>query len=891
MKKQFLLGLMAMLLPLTSWAAGQFTVTFKDKVTYAGDATKDAVEIVVKAGTTLLHEGPDYILSEPIRDAKKYTVTITGTPSNPLYKDYTPKPISFVVEKKEVPAEAVTLNNVEVPYTGEEPVLEDFLSDLVTVKKEYLCANTDAEEANFLAGLKVSPFGNETLSAEVGSYSVDVEDKGDVEGNISNYTYVRKADGYHASLTITAKELTLIFGEHLYKGEEYKVTDLTDKDYTLYETYVKDGKNNKVFAAAEELGTITFSKKNASDKLLNVNSYDLNVTFDNKNYVVKTNNVVPFTISHAPLKVTVADVTKLNGFYGYKNPVDLTGVFNVTGWVGADATAAKKPITLTLKRNEGTKKNVDGIEIENVGDYDVILYADGEAQKITKDAKGKYNTVTVGNYEIDYDPQVYHLLKKAFALTEDFTFEQNEDAELTYQGQDFDAENKNLLKVIYHPRNNSEVNMVLTEGVDYVLELNPVVGSKVRNAGDKFKVTVKAVAEDECNFRDTDKEGIVPDVEFRINKAELTITPKEDAMLKAVYREEAAFDLTDQFDFVGLQGEDQGEEENTPAAGVVVMKTTLSDKETKVGEWMIHIIDGILGFVKPAEYNTEDATKGMRNYRVNYDINKVKFTVLDPDFKLFGGEYTTDENGNPIKDVDTNTTKITTYAGVTTDVTIEHLTNMNDAGYRADRWYTLTLPFDVTVREISQAFGYAYVNVPQETNNNPNEMVYRMTMGTIPAHTLMAFKVDAAVSDDENEARHNPTLEFKDKKIVAIPEFEDWTTDNQGNMAIGTYEPLTNINKAGQWYLLPSNGKFTSAVGNTRTIMPFNGYFQFAGTPANARLILEEPDGSTTAIDAITGETISNAAEGWYSVDGVKLNAQPTQKGVYINNGKKVVIK
>jgi hypothetical protein len=37
--------------------------------------------------------------------------------------------------------------------------------------------------------------------------------------------------------------------------------------------------------------------------------------------------------------------------------------------------------------------------------------------------------------------------------------------------------------------------------------------------------------------------------------------------------------------------------------------------------------------------------------------------------------------------------------------------------------------------------------------------------------------------------------------------------------------------------------------------------------------------------------TIHNEAEGWYSLDGRKLNGKPTQKGVYINKGIKVVIK
>ena len=37
----------------------------------------------------------------------------------------------------------------------------------------------------------------------------------------------------------------------------------------------------------------------------------------------------------------------------------------------------------------------------------------------------------------------------------------------------------------------------------------------------------------------------------------------------------------------------------------------------------------------------------------------------------------------------------------------------------------------------------------------------------------------------------------------------------------------------------------------------------------------------------------SNAAEeqSWYTLSGVKLLAQPTAKGIYIRNGKKVIIK
>ena len=54
---------------------------------------------------------------------------------------------------------------------------------------------------------------------------------------------------------------------------------------------------------------------------------------------------------------------------------------------------------------------------------------------------------------------------------------------------------------------------------------------------------------------------------------------------------------------------------------------------------------------------------------------------------------------------------------------------------------------------------------------------------------------------------------------------------------------------------------------------------------------MQEEDGSFTAIESIENMSKVNTAEGWFTTNGVKLNAQPTQKGVYIHNGKKIVVK
>lgn len=95
-------------------------------------------------------------------------------------------------------------------------------------------------------------------------------------------------------------------------------------------------------------------------------------------------------------------------------------------------------------------------------------------------------------------------------------------------------------------------------------------------------------------------------------------------------------------------------------------------------------------------------------------------------------------------------------------------------------------------------------------------------------------------------------------------------------------------------------------------IKPMRCYLSYVGTeaPAPARGLtrsaaatddlpqsitvrLVSRNGETTAIgtlDTTTGE-LSFDSESWYTLDGVKLSGKPSTKGIYINNGRKIVIK
>ena len=105
-------------------------------------------------------------------------------------------------------------------------------------------------------------------------------------------------------------------------------------------------------------------------------------------------------------------------------------------------------------------------------------------------------------------------------------------------------------------------------------------------------------------------------------------------------------------------------------------------------------------------------------------------------------------------------------------------------------------------------------------------------------------------------------------------------------------------------------GEFVRAKSGAK-IRPTSCYLMWAGSePSNARALtrgaaateelpqsitvkLISASGETTAIgtlDTTTGE-VTFDSKAWYTLDGVRLSGKPSTKGIYINNGKKVVIK
>ena len=235
------------------------------------------------------------------------------------------------------------------------------------------------------------------------------------------------------------------------------------------------------------------------------------------------------------------------------------------------------------------------------------------------------------------------------------------------------------------------------------------------------------------------------------------------------------------------------------------------------------------------------------------------------------------------------------HQGATVDVVMN-----GKREFIADTWYTLVLPFDIRVRDLSSALGYAVADIYNEANTKANDMYLKLHVGTLEANKPFVVKVDKTIPAGNRKAGDNTTerymneITFADVVIAPLKysTVDPSVTDAAGNQFIGTYKAIDDMD-ATQWFIPNGMNDFYHGgdPDNKWPLVQTEAYWVGSNAAAPVRLFIEEPDGSITAIGEVEAEVEAEAAEGWYSVTGIKLDAEPTAPGTYIFNGKKVYIK
>ena len=214
-----------------------------------------------------------------------------------------------------------------------------------------------------------------------------------------------------------------------------------------------------------------------------------------------------------------------------------------------------------------------------------------------------------------------------------------------------------------------------------------------------------------------------------------------------------------------------------------------------------------------------------------------------------------------------------------------------DFAMTAEKWYPIVLPFATSVKEVSNAFGYAIVNILKKDNTDATKIAFKLHMGNIPANEPFVVKVYEDIN--MNEVFFGNPADVTDRKLVvnsAAPE----VTDESGVKFIGSYSAKTDGFKANEAFFSVSadkNDYYWGSSTNTTYMAPLGAFFQLPAGSAARTIVFEEADGSTTAIEAVTTVNEVKNNEGWYTINGMKLQSVPTEKGIYINNGKKIVVK
>ena len=212
---------------------------------------------------------------------------------------------------------------------------------------------------------------------------------------------------------------------------------------------------------------------------------------------------------------------------------------------------------------------------------------------------------------------------------------------------------------------------------------------------------------------------------------------------------------------------------------------------------------------------------------------------------------------------------------------------------------TVCLPFAYTKKEGDGSF-YAFTNIEKEGS----EYVATMTepaATTLEANTPYLYLPNATGDVDFGGAYTIPASLTAGSTTSNGWTFKgtfttiEWTTAPTGTYGFSAQDANAGI----------TLGQFVK-VGSYVRIKPMRCYLEnesFAGArgtnraaeqlPETIKVRLISANGEVNAIDTIstkTGEgTIDNGA--WYSLDGRRIEGKPSTKGIYVNNGKKVVIK
>ena len=240
---------------------------------------------------------------------------------------------------------------------------------------------------------------------------------------------------------------------------------------------------------------------------------------------------------------------------------------------------------------------------------------------------------------------------------------------------------------------------------------------------------------------------------------------------------------------------------------------------------------------------------------------------------------------------------ISTYNNKTEDVVLLGRTLYRDGG-----WNTICLPFNVSAEQMA-------------ATTHP---LYGATIKQLDTTTLADFGVDGNHKSGIEDGCLYLNFAEATSIVAGVPYIIKWGTASvhpgtnitnpvftnvtiinadvstdfgfTGGSFKGTYNAITFT--AGDQYLLMGGANTLYYPGTGAGVGACRAYFYVPGTNSSIKMFnLNFSDYSTTTKITNTNLTNQTYEDGeWWTLSGMKLSGKPSQKGVYLFNGKKVVI-
>ena len=211
--------------------------------------------------------------------------------------------------------------------------------------------------------------------------------------------------------------------------------------------------------------------------------------------------------------------------------------------------------------------------------------------------------------------------------------------------------------------------------------------------------------------------------------------------------------------------------------------------------------------------------------------------------------------------------------------------------YRNGSWNTLCLPFDINAFEGSPLEG-ATVKTLSSTSfdNGTLTLNFSDKVTSIEAGKPYIVKWETSQENITDPVFNGVTISNTLNPVA--------TTAAEGVTVTfaGAYSPMfIGMERKNMLYLGPDNalyyptGKMT--IGSCRSHFRLQGIA--AGNPAAGvrAFVLNFGDDATSLSEELRVKSEESATAQWYDLSGRKLSGKPTQRGLYINNGKKHIIK